>query len=292
MHTYKKPLYQTLFDFILLNFGFIIYLVGYVYFLLPNKIVGGGLTGVCTILFYTLGIPVSVTLIVINAILMIIQYKVLGSSSSIKTLYVVLLQPVVIEIMLKYNHLFHVTEDRMLACLFGGVLTGLGMGVVIKVGGSTGGTDILAQVLSKYLKISIGRVLSVIDPAIAISAGVFLGNFEFSLYGIITIFFNSKIVDMVQSGLNYSRVVYVISDQYQIIGETVMGKLQRGVTQLEVKGMYSENDKKMLMIVIGKRQIFELKGIINMFDPMAFVVVTEAFSVMGRGFRQLKEDEE
>jgi uncharacterized membrane-anchored protein YitT (DUF2179 family) len=266
--------------------------MGYVYFLLPNKIVGGGLTGVSTILFYTLDIPVSVTLIVINLLLMIIQFKVLGSASSLKTLYVVLLQPVVIELMLKYGDFQQVTDDRMLACLFGGVLTGLGIGIVIKVGGTTGGTDILAQVISKYLKMSIGRVLSVIDPAIAISAGLFLGKFEFSLYGIITIFFSSKIIDMVQNGLNYSRVVYVISDQYQIIGENIMGRLQRGVTQLDVKGMYSEKDRKMLMIVIGKRQIFELKEIINMFDPTAFVVVTEAFSVMGKGFRQLKEDEE
>jgi len=291
LEKYEKPFYQKLINFILLNIGFTISALGYVYFFLPNKIVNGGAGGVATVLFHTFEFNVSITLLTINIFLILLQLKVLGRFSSYKTLYVILVQPLVIQFLLKHADKTQITDDKMLACLFGGVLTGIGIGIVFKVGGTTGGTDILARIVAKYLRISVGRALTVIDFSIALSSGVFLGNLELALYGIISIFFLTRIIDIIQQGLNYSKVVYIISPQYMIIAEALMGDLQRGATLVEVQGMYTQKDKKMIMIVINKRQIFRLKEIIDQFDPAAFTVVCDAYSVMGNGFRRHPEME-
>ncbi|PLX16461.1 MAG: hypothetical protein C0601_10110 [Candidatus Muiribacterium halophilum] len=291
LEQYEKPLYQKIINFILLNIGFTISALGYVYFFLPNRIVNGGAGGVATVLYYTFGFNVSLTLITINIFLVFLQMRLLGKSSSFKTLYVIIVQPIVIQFLLKYADKTHITDDPMLACLFGGVMTGIGIGIVFKVGGTTGGTDILARIFSKYLRVSVGRALTVIDFSIALSSGIFLGKIELALYGIISIFFVTRIIDIIQQGLNYSKVVYIISPQYMIISEALMGELQRGATLIDVQGLFTQKDKKMIMIVINKRQIFRLKEIIDQFDPGAFTVVTDAYSVMGNGFKRHPEVE-
>lgn len=286
----KKNIFKVLIEFLLLNIGLIITTGGLVYFLIPNKIVAGGVSGIATLLYYLFNIPIGITMIIINTFLILIQFKLFGKNSSFKTIYAIIFQSFTIDMWMKYTNNQMLTTDNMLASLFGGLLCGIGMGLVLRNGGTTGGTDILALIVNRIFKISIGISLTFIDFTIAISSGFLLGKIELALYGIITIFFTSKIIDIVLEGFAYSKIVFIISKQYMFISELIMGELERGVTKLDGIGMYTGDKRPVLMVVINRKQLYQLKNIVASIDKNAFMVIAEAHQVLGLGFQPISKD--
>ncbi|MDD2715938.1 MAG: YitT family protein [Candidatus Wallbacteria bacterium] len=287
----KIDLRRNFLSFAAIMIGAAISALGLVFFLIPCKIVAGGVSGIATVIYYMSGrhFPVGVSMIFMNVFLILLQAKLIGGKSSMKTVFVILLQPVFIDVMMKITENKGLTADPMLACLFGGVLCGIGIGIVFKFGGTTGGTDIVAQIISKYMRFSVGVSLTMTDFTISLISGAILGKIELSLYGIITIFFTSKIIDAVQHGFSYSKVVFVISEQYMFIAEEVMGELGRGVTLIDATGMFTDRPHKMLMIVVNRRQLYDVKEFVRDIDPHAFMIVCDAHEVLGLGFQKIEE---
>ena len=227
------------------------------------------------------GIPLWLTNIILNVPLFLISIKIKGWHFVKKTAVATVWMSIALYI-LPEIHLM--TEDMVLASIFGGVITGVGIGMVFLARATTGGTDMLAAVIQHYLKhYSIAQILQVLDGAIVI-LGAFVFGLNKALYAIISIFLVSKISDSLIEGLKFSKLAYIISDKYQEIAQVVMNELKRGATGLKATGMYSKADKKVLFCVVSKKEIVQLKEIVHTIDSEAFLIVSDVREVFGEGF--------
>ena len=251
-------------------------------FLTPNKIVGGGASGISTILFHTIGIQPGISFYIINIIFLAVGFKLLGKKFVGETLLGALLLSV-------FTQIFSVvpihTENLILSTIFGGVLYGLGSGLAFAAGASTGGTDILGRIIQiKLPHIPIGKLLlTVAGVIIAVSAFIFRDT-ELVLYGIITLFITSYAIDWVISKLNVSRIAFVITDHGEEISEKLVSTSPRGVTQIDVHGTYTNTDKKMLFCALKESEAEAFQNKILDIDPEAFIVFSESQRIKGNGF--------
>lgn len=271
----SKSIFMTILGTMIIGFG-----IGS--FLTPNKIVGGGASGIGTILYHTFGIEVGVTLFVFNLVFLIIGLRVLGKDFIVNTLFGSLLLSVFVEL---FSLMPIYTENQMLASIFGGILFGTGIGLSFAAGASTGGTDILGRIIqAKFSYLPIGKILLFIDGIIILTSLIVFKNIELTLYGIITLFLSSYSVDFVISKLNISRIIFVITDKGDEISKKLVSTSPRGVTLIDVKGVYTNSEKQMLFCALKESEAEDFQKKVLEIDNTAFIVFAESQKINGKGF--------
>lgn len=247
----------------------------------PLSMVTGGFSGVGIILHSLFGIPVWVVTLVLNIPLFILARKNHGREFLIKSLYAILSFSAALALI----PLYPVTEqDFLMAALLGGALHGIGLGLVFSAGSSTGGTDLLSTLMHPLFPVMrVANILGIVDGVI-VATGMLIFGIKTALYSIVAVFVTSKIMDGVTAGMRYAKVVYIISDESHQIAAVIMDQLKRGVTALRGKGMYSGQEKQILMCVVSRREAVSMVKYVKEADNRAFVIVADAREVMGEGF--------
>ena len=273
--------YMILISYILIGVGVFAMAIAINYFFAPNTIAPGGVTGFAVVAEQLIGIEIYLINLIINIPLFIFGAKALGKSTALKTLYATFL----LSFFLKILPPLVLTHDLLLSSIFGGVLAGAGLGLVFKFGGTTGGTDLAgAMINDKFPQFSLAGSMMMIDLLVVTFAGVVEKNIEISLYSVIAMFTTVKVIDLVLEGVGYVKAFYIITSMPDAIGDKLMLDLNRGVTSLQGKGMYTKENKEVLLCVVSRSQFSQVKEIVKSIDPKAFVMVTEMSEVLGEGF--------
>ena len=260
---------------------------GLYFFLIPTTISPGGVSGMSIIIQTLTGFPVQWMNLIINLPLFIFGAKLLGKKCAILTLISTLFLSVILEWLgrLFPNGIANLESDLMLVSTFGGIIVGLGLGMVFKVGGTTGGTDLAGAMISnRFPTFSIAKAMAVIDLFIVIMSGVVAQKPQIALYSLIAVFFCMRVSDMIVDGFDSYKGLMIISNNPDELGHVLMNELARGVTILKGAGMYSKQDKPILLCVVHRVQVTKAREIINRVDNQAFVMVTDMKEVFGNGF--------
>lgn len=289
-------LFHRISDYFYLIVGTLVAACGIALFYTPAMITGGGATGIGTIFYYLFGWDQGVVMMCINIPLIFVGMWVFGFKYGVKTLIGSTLLSIWVSILghvTGYHGFLDTAEpiNILLSAMFGGVLLGSGIGLTMKSGCNTGGTDIIGQVIANYTPMNVGTIQFLVNAVVVSLAGIFLG-FQPMLFAIIGMFVSARMVNYVLTGLgtNIAKAVYVISDYHTIeISRRVIAELGRSGTIFEGTGMYTARTKEMLLVVVPNQQLQRLVDIIHEEDPTAFVFVNEAFEVLGRGFTPLKK---
>ena len=281
----KENWYKTVTSLLGLSVGAFLLAVGLVLFLEPNTIAPGGVTGFAIVFKQIVNVPVYITNLAINIPLFIIGIIVLGKSFGWKTLYCTAL----LSLFLKIIPEKLVTPDLLLASIFGGLVSGVGLGIVFKSGGTTGGTDLASSILNKFFpSLSIATFMMIIDVLVVIFAGVVDKKVETSLYSIISLFISIKVIDLILEGIGYLKGFLIITNKPKEISQRIMEDLERGVTLFKGIGMYTKKEKDVLLCIVNRSQFTKVKDIVYSIDKEAFIMVTEISEVLGEGFEEIE----
>lgn len=274
---------ETLIAYAQIVLGCIIGGAAYPMFLVPNNIAPGGLTGVATVLNFLMGVPVGLTSMLMNIPLFILGYKAMGRVFVVRSFIATVLFSMAIDLI----KVPAVTMDPLLGTLYGGVLLGIGLGLILRGGATTGGTDMVARMVhSRFPFISVGMFLMMIDGLVVVLAGVCVGLNE-GLYAMIAIFVTSKLIDMVMAGLTQTRACYIITSATDAVTDRIMEEMDRGVTHLMAKGAYSGTARPVILCVLSSQEVVKLKDIVREEDEKAFMFITGAHEALGEGFSKL-----
>lgn len=250
-------------------------------FLVPAKVVAGGATGLGTILYHTLGLSVGLVNILVNLPLFALGYREVGKELFWRSILATLLLSAATYLIPEVA----LSQNAMLSSVYGGAAMGLGLGLVMRGGATTGGSELAALLLHKLIpQLKVTGWIFVIDAVIILAAGIIF-DAEMALYAILALFLTTKTIDLVQEGLDSGKVCYIISDQSRKIAQLLMEELERGVTLLSARGMYSGEEKEVLLCVVTRMQLVRLKRIVTRVDPEAFVILSNAHEVLGEGFK-------
>ncbi len=266
--------------------GCIICALSYSVFLIPHQIVPGGVTGIAMLLHFLYHSPVGVVAIILNIPLFIIAVKALGIIFGFRSLIAIFFTNLLIDFFIYSVKLTTPTQNTILAALYGGLLLGLGLGLIFRGEASTGGTDIVGQILNRYTNMSVGMWIMIVDFVVITLAGIITNSIELALLGYLALFLSSKIIDLVLEGMDYARAAFVISEKHTEIVDEIYDKLKRGVTILEGRSSYTKQERPVIMCVITKRETALFKSLIKNIDDKAFVILTDVFEVLGQGFRR------
>lgn len=280
----KRKIKNWIIDIIGTILGSAIMGFGIASFLLPNQLSSGGFAGIATITYYLLKIPVGAMIFVLNIPLFLFAGYRLGKEFLIKAIVGTISLSLFIDIFDKYPS---ITTDRFLACIYGGVLIGLGTAIILKVNSSTGGTELIGNIIKTYNPhISMSRNLMIIDMVIIVLNILFFRESEIGLYSVIAIYLYGKMIDIVFEGVYYTKLLFIISDKNQEISNKIGQEVKRGVTGLYGKGMYSNKDKLILICAASRSDISKIKNIAKDIDERCFIVVANAREVLGEGFKK------
>lgn len=269
--------------------GAALYSAGFQFFAYPNSIITGGVTGIAMIINFLTGMPVGVLSIIINLPLFAISWKRFGLGFMVSSFVGMLLCSVFMDLYSLTD--FAATNQPLLAAIYGGIIKGFGLGLVYTTGATTGGVDIVAKFLRvKYQYINFGTIILMLDVVIIAAFALIFSKYDSAMYAIICMFMSSKVIDLVLYGAVNSKVCYVITDQSVEIKNTIVTKLNRGVTFIHGEGAWSGKEKDIILCVIKSRQIVELKQIIKEIDPAAFLIVSDSREVFGNGFTYIGDD--
>lgn len=268
--------------------GVVLVSMGLDVFLVPNKIAAGGVSGIATILHYLIHVPVGAAMLTLNVPLFLVAIYRLGLRFALRSLYGTITLSFFVDLLAPYLPV--ITHNLLLACIYGGVFSGLGLGLVFRYRGTTGGTDLAAAVLRSYVGINIGQLLFLIDATVVFAAGVAFHSAELALYALITIFVTSWIVDIVQEGFSYAKAFLVVTNRAAEISQAVIRELDRSATTWPVQGMYSGEKRHMLLAVVQRAEVTRLKDIVYQTDATAFIILADVHEVLGEGFKQFQPD--
>lgn len=271
----------------IVTLGLFTYALGWTAFLLPAKIVGGGIGGLAASIFYATGIPAGYPYLAINAVLILIAIKMLGASFGVKTIYSVIMIAVFLNIQQKFITEPIITEVFM-ATVLGGLLGGAGIGLVFTQGGSTGGTDIIAMIINKYHNISPGKVILYCDLIIIGSSYFLFQSMEKLVYGFVTMGIVAYTIDLILNGSKQSIQIMIFSKHHEIIAEKISNEIHRGVTILHGEGWYSKNPTKVIVTIVRKNEAQLVISIVNAVDPQAFISQGQVMGVYGEGFEKIR----
>ncbi len=254
--------------------------IAYPLFMTPNNIAPGGLTGVATIINYLSGAPVGVTSLLLNVPLFLIGYRSMGRTFAFRSLVATVLFSLCIDLF----PLAPVTDDMLLGSVFGGVLLGLGLGLILRGGATTGGSDMIARMVHKRLPfITVGAFLFFVDCLVILCAA-FTVSARAALYALINIFISAKMVDLVMAGFGTSKACFIITNHAEEITRRVLEEMDRGATLLNGTGAYSGQNRQVVISVVANRETVKLKRIVKSVDPVAFMFVTDTHETLGEGF--------
>ena len=255
-------------------------------FAAPNGIAAGGFSGVGTLLNYLFSLPIGLTVLIMNIPVFIVGGRRFGSIFLIKTVIATAFQSLLIDLAAVF--LPHYSGDRLLAALFGGVLSGLGLALVFMRGATTGGVDIIAKLINlRYSHISIGRLIMILDAFVVAAAAVIYRNIESALYAVVMIYVQSKAIDAVLFGMDKGRVLLINSRKHEQIAQQIMDKMHRGVTVISAKGAYSNQNQPILLCAVRPYESAALRAIVREIDKTAFMVSLDAGEVVGEGFKEM-----
>ena len=282
-----KRISKLLLDYIGISIGCMIMAVAFNSFFVPARIAPGGFSGLAAVLYQFTNFPIGITTLILTIPLFIISIKLLGAKFGAKSFYGTIFFSLCIDFIVKSPQL---TDDLFLSSVFGGILLGIGIGIIFRFGGTTGGTDLLAAIMYHYVKrIPISTWLLIIDCIVVVIAGIAFQDIEIALYSILTIYINMRLMDVIQEGVSYSKAFYIISNKPAEITQMIMKDLDRGVTTLRGKGGYTNEDKDVLLCIVNRAEVFQLKDIVRSIDPNAFVILADVHEVIGEGFKNIDQ---
>jgi len=273
---------RLIIDYLGITIGSFITAVGLAIFLVPNRIAAGGVSGIATVLHFLFGFPVGLTMLLINIPLFMLGISELGIPFGVRSLYGTVVVSFFTDVLLALTG--PLTTNALLASVYGGGLSGLGLGLVFRSRASTGGTDLAARVIHRYMNISIGQALLLIDSVVITAAGIAF-NAELALWALIALIVTTQMIDLVQEGEGYAKVAFIISNNNDRIAQGIFHRLDRGATALKAQGMYTGKDREVVFSVITRSEQTQLKDIVHEADPGAFVVFADAHEVLGEGFQ-------
>ncbi|MBQ6069374.1 MAG: YitT family protein [Bacteroidales bacterium] len=293
MHIFKDKK-KIIVSYLVITLGILIYTFGWAAVMLPAKIVGGGVSGISSVLYYAVGlhIPIGVMNLVINAILVLIGFKMLGSKFGANTIYGIAMSSacfILWQQVLHVETLFDVSQFGGFMCaIIGGALCGGGIGMTFAMGGNSGGTDIIALIVSKYYNISPGKVIMYLDIFIVGSSFFVSHKIENVVFGYIVMVTMTYVLDMVLDGNKQSYQIMIFSPKNKEIGDSITSEVGRGATLLDAEGCYSHQQQQVLIVMVHKTDKPHVMQIIHRVDPDAFISVSKTQGVYGRNFEKLK----
>ncbi len=281
----KKTLKTYFFDAVFYTAGTVIYSVAILMFISPANISPGGFTGVALVFHHLLKLPTGLTLLLLNIPVFLIAFKKFGATFIIRTAVVTVMVSVALDVGERFVSPFR--GDIILNAVFGGILVGLGLGIVLLRGGTTGGVDIIGKLInSRRPHISIGRVILIGDALVLLLNALCYRDFSGALYSVITIYITSVVLDGVLYGADKGKLIYVITENGKNISKKILLEVGRGVTEITASGAYTEDKKDVLMCAVRRNEVAAVFRIIKKEDKNAFVIVCEAGEVTGRGFKE------
>jgi len=284
----RAALLQEIQDETIIIFGLILYALGWTGFLLPSQITTGGITGVGALVFFASGVPVAVTYLSINCLLLVLSVKIFGFKFSLKTIISVLILTFLLSISQSFIKEPLVKGEPFMSCIIGGILCGSGLGLVFNFRGSTGGTDIIALIIHKYRNISIGKALLICDVMIICSSYIVFQSIEKIVYGLVVLGVSSYTVDLVLNGARQSVQFFIFSEKYAEIADSIISQAHRGCTVLDGTGWYSRHSVKVVVVMAKKTESVTIFRIVKNIDPQAFISQSSVIGVYGQGFDQIK----
>lgn len=271
-------------EYIYIIIGAFLMAVSTALILLPNQLSTGGISGISTILYYLFNYPVGLTMLLINVPLFVIAMVKVNKRLFFKSILGTILLSVFIDLL---ENLSPITNDRFLACIYGGIIMGIGTAIILKAGASTGGTDLLSYVIRAYNnKFKSSRVIIIADTIIIFFNIIFFREIEIGLYSVIAIYLMGKMIDIIFEGIYFTKIMFIISEKYEEISKEIGILVKRGSTGIYSKGMYSGKQNVMLFCVASRKEVAEIKQIIKQIDKNAFIVTTDAIETLGKGFSE------
>ena len=285
MHIEEKyNIPKIIIEILLTIIGSMIMALGVSLFLLPNQLSSGGVSGIATITYYLLKIPMGAMILVINIPLFMIAFFKIGKSFFIKSLIGTISLSYFIDFFDKFEPL---TQDRFLACIYGGIIIGLGTAIILKASSSTGGSDIISFIVKEYKPdLKVGNLIMIIDIIIVALNVIFFREIEVGLYSAIAIYLMGKMIDILFEGINFTKLLLIVSDKTEEIAREVGEKVQRGATGIYGKGMYTNQDKLILMCAASRGDVNRIKIIAKKIDQKSFIIITNSREVVGLGFKK------
>lgn len=304
----KLIIRKVLREYAMITLGVAIMSLGLVWFLDPYRVSAGGVSGISIVLRRVFSVPLGLTMLALNIPLFVIGVKMLGKRFGIRTLYGFVMFSLITDFVdrIVYGMILETDSymlsdpeninvlkdlDPLLAAIFGGLLLGAGLGIVFRAQGSTGGSDIAAQIAVKYRLMTAGQTFMVIDFLVISVASMFFGNVGYALIGFLALYVTSKTVDVIVEGLGNTKGLYIVSDRWDVIRKRILDEIDRGVTVFYGEGGYTGKDKKVLFCVVTRRSIYKVREIVMEEDPTSFMVISDLHEVYGLGFKPQKEIE-
>ncbi|MED3625004.1 YitT family protein [Neobacillus thermocopriae] len=268
--------------FILL--GAAVFSFGLVHFNMQNKLAEGGFTGITLLLYFLWNFDPSYTNLLLNIPLFLIGWKLLGRNVFLYTIIGTMSVSIFLWIFQRYTIKMPLKDDLTLAALFAGVFAGIGLGIIFRFGGTTGGVDIIARLVQKYVGWNIGKTMLIFDTAVITLSLLTYLEYKEAMYTLVAVFVGARVIDFIQEGAYTARGALIISEKNEDIAQKIMKDMERGVTALRGYGSYTKNDKDVLYCVVAKNELTRLKNIITSIDPHAFVSISVVHDVQGEGF--------
>ena len=284
----NKKIKAIAIKYLMIIVGSALFAAGFQFFLYPNSIIVGGVSGIAMIINLLTKLPVGLLTIVLNIPLFIIAWRYFGTDFIVGSLVGMLLSSVFVDLFALIS--ISPTNDMLLACIIGGAVKGLGLGIVYYAGATTGGTDIIAKFIRlRFPYLNFGTVVLITDCFIIVAFAAIFNKVESAMYAVITMFVVSKVVDLVLYGIDNSSVCYIISEKSDQLVTDITDRLHRGVTILEGEGAYSHKNKQVLLCVVKRTQIADIRKMIKSIDENAFFIITDAKNVFGKGFGDIAD---
>ena len=281
----KLLLIKHTYEILLLIFGCFVMACGTSFFLLPNKLSSGGFTGIATVFYYVLKFPIGTTMFILNIPLFILSYFRFGKKFLLKSIFGTAFLSLFLNMLEKVPIL---VQDKFLASIYGGIVVGIGISIVLKSKSSTGGTDLLIYLIRSYRPDFRTSSLIIIIDVIIVGLNVFLlKNLEIGLYSAIAIYIMGKMIDIVFEGINFTKMIFIISNKYKEVAKEIELKTLRGSTGIFTKGMYTNKERMMIMCVGSRNEIAKIKEIALSIDKKAFIIITNAREIFGKGFKKV-----
>ncbi len=287
----KSYALEMLWDSFLVLLGTAVYAFGLYYFVEPSNTAPGGVSGIALLVNYATGFPVGIASALINFPLLILGLVFLGKEFILKTLLSVASFTVIYDYILTPLNIPYYGGERLMASLYGGVVTGVGLGLVFYAAGSTGGTDIVTKLVQRrFPHMQLGRILLIVDLAIVGASVIVYRSIESALYAVIVIYANTQLINLVVYGGDSGRLLYILSARYREITDAILSTVDRGVTLLHGEGGYTGEEKKVVLCAVRKNEYHKVKKLVRGIDPNAFIIAAESFEVEGEGFKAMGED--
>lgn len=270
--------------------GAFIMAAGFVFFITPYKIVPGGVYGISIVLHHELGTPVGLIALFFDIPLTLLGIRILGPRFGVKTVVGFIFTAGFVDLLsYLWGELPLVENDALLSSIFGGLLIGLGLGLIFKAKATSGGSDIVAMIISKYTKLPLGQLMIAVDSAIVLVGLIVFQDWKIPLYSLIVIFITGRVIDVVLQGISYDKTLFIISKKPKELRDKIINDLNRGGTFIQGKGMYNEKERTIIYTVVNRREMAMLQDFVHQIDPTAFMTVINANEILGNGFKSLKD---